>query len=77
MGCRLGAGLAQGAVLRLLRHAPRRQGARPRQGFQWGVGWEPGARHPGAIMLKELSYRCSDTRHAAKARAPGKGFGRV
>ena len=27
------------------------------------------ARHPGAIMLKELSYRCSDTRHAAKARS--------
>ena len=39
-----------------------------RLNFNFGPSWEPGARHPGAIMLKELSYRCSDTRHAAKAR---------
>ncbi len=40
-----------------------------RLNFNFGPGWEPGQRHPGAIMLKELSYRSSDTRHAQKARA--------
>ena len=48
-----------------------------RLNFNFGPSWEPGARHPGAIMLKELSYRCSDTRHAAKARTQGKGFNRM
>ena len=50
-----------------------------RLNFNFGPSWEPGARHPGAIMLKELSYRCSDTRHAAKARllAPDRSLNRV
>ena len=45
-----------------------------RLNFNFGPSWEPGVRHPGAIMLKELSYRCSDTRHAQKARTPDKGL---
>lgn len=37
-----------------------------RLNFNFGPSWEPGVRFPGSIMLKELSYRSSDARHAAK-----------
>ena len=38
--------------------------------FNFGPGFEPGARFPNAIFLKELSFRSADTRHSAKARPP-------
>ena len=38
--------------------------------FNFGPGFEPGARFPNAIFLKELSFRSADTRHSAKARLP-------
>ncbi len=34
--------------------------------FNFGPTYEPGAKFPQAIFLKELSYRTSDNRHAAK-----------
>lgn len=37
-----------------------------RVNFNYGSSYEPFARNPGAIFLKELSFRSSDTRHAAK-----------
>ena len=36
--------------------------------FNFGPTYEPGAKFPQAIFLKELSYRTSDNRHAAKVR---------
>lgn len=39
-----------------------------RLNFNFGAAFEPGAKHPRAIFLKELSYRTSDTRHAAKVK---------
>ena len=38
--------------------------------FNFGPAYEPGAKFPQAIFLKELSYRTGDNRHAAKARPP-------
>lgn len=35
--------------------------------FNFGPSYEPSAQHPTAICLKELSFRTSDVRHAAKA----------
>ena len=37
-----------------------------RLNFNFGPASEPGAKLPRAAFLKELSYRTSDTRHAAK-----------
>ena len=34
--------------------------------FNFGPTYEPGAKFPQSIFLKELSYRTSDNRHAAK-----------
>ena len=34
--------------------------------FNFGQSFEPGARYPKAVFLKELSFRTSDTRHALK-----------
>lgn len=36
--------------------------------FNFGPAYEPGAKFAQAIFLKELSYRTSDNRHAAKVR---------
>ena len=38
--------------------------------FNFGPSYEPSAKFPNLIFLKELSYRTSDNRHAAKARSP-------
>lgn len=38
-----------------------------RLNFNFGPTFEPGAKDPQAFFLKELSFRTSDTRHAAKA----------
>ena len=37
-----------------------------RLNFNFGPGFEPGSRFPQAVFLKELSFRTSDTRHAAR-----------
>ena len=37
--------------------------------FNFGAGFEPGIRFPDAIFIKELTYRSSDLRRAAKVRA--------
>lgn len=37
-----------------------------RLNFNFGGSYEPGAKHPAAIFLKELSFRSADVRHAAK-----------
>lgn len=37
-----------------------------RLNFNFGPTFEPGAKDPQAFFLKELSFRTSDTRHAAK-----------
>lgn len=34
--------------------------------FNFGPAYEPGAKFPHLVFLKELSYRTSDNRHAAK-----------
>lgn len=34
--------------------------------FNFGPSYEPGAKFPHLVFLKELSYRTSDNRHAAK-----------
>lgn len=39
--------------------------------FNFGPSYEPGARFPNAISLKELSFRSADTRHAAKVGSTG------
>jgi nucleosome binding factor SPN SPT16 subunit len=41
-----------------------------RLNFNFGANFEPGAKFPKAIFLKELSYRTSDTRHATKVGGP-------
>ena len=41
-----------------------------RLNFNFGPGYEPCVKFPGAICLKELSFRTADTQHAAKVR-PG------
>ena len=38
--------------------------------FNFGPSYEPSAKFPNLIFLKELSYRTSDNRHAAKVRSP-------
>ena len=42
--------------------------------FNFGPSYEPSAKFPNLIFLKELSYRTSDNRHAAKARSPNVAF---
>lgn len=37
-----------------------------RLNFNFGPGYEPCAKFPGAICLKELSFRSSDPRHAQR-----------
>ncbi len=37
-----------------------------RLNFNFGPGYEPCVKFPGAICLKELSFRTADTQHAAK-----------
>ena len=37
--------------------------------FNFGPAYEPGAKFPHLVFLKELSYRTSDNRHAAKVRS--------
>ena len=39
-----------------------------RLNFNFGPGYEPCAKFPGAICLKELSFRSSDPRHAQRVR---------
>ena len=39
-----------------------------RLNFNFGPGYEPCIKFPGAICLKELSFRTADTQHAAKVR---------
>lgn len=34
--------------------------------FNYGASYEPTSKHPTSIFLKELSFRSSDVRHAAK-----------
>lgn len=34
--------------------------------FNFGLSYEPSAKFPQMVFLKELSYRTSDNRHAAK-----------
>ncbi len=36
--------------------------------FNFGTGYEPSAKFPNAIFLKELSFRSSDTKRAAKVK---------
>ena len=54
-----------------LRHAARRSAqdgdhSYIRLNFNFGPGYEPCVKFPGAICLKELSFRTADTQHAAK-----------
>ena len=37
-----------------------------RLNFNFGASYEPGAKHPAAACVKELSFRSADVRHAAK-----------
>lgn len=37
-----------------------------RLNFNFGPGYEPSAKFPGAICLKELTFRSSDPRHAQR-----------
>ena len=39
-----------------------------RLNFNFGASFEPCAKHPTVIALKELCFRTSDTRHATKVR---------
>lgn len=58
------------SVLSLTRHALLQDGnhAFIRLNFNFGPGYEPCAKFPGAICLKELSFRSSDPRHAQRVR---------
>jgi hypothetical protein len=46
-----------------------------RVNFNFGLSYEPGLKFPKSIFIKELSFRCSDVKHAAKVRqAIGNGW---
>jgi hypothetical protein len=42
--------------------------------FNYGAAYDPAAKFPGCIMLKELSFRTSNTKHAARVRPFGGGW---
>ena len=37
-----------------------------RLNFNFGPSFEPSAKHPNALFLKELSFRTADSRHSTK-----------
>lgn len=45
-----------------------------RLNFNYGGSYEPCAKFPRAVFVKELSFRSADTRHAAKVGANGEGL---